>query len=174
MHVDHPRPTQPAFKPATREQLRGMLLLGVFCLITSVLGSAMWIYGPNAIGANGWRVNQLVVLTPLVLIATLYIFYKAWRDWRRSRYFFRHKQRIEGVITHLWQDKDDDGRNAYYVGYRYGDDYHVYQRVKKRRFNALASGQRVRVHFLPDDPQTSYFEPVKHKRKRKKEQAASS
>lgn len=174
MHVDHPRPTQPAFKPATREQLRGMLLLGVFCLVTSVLGSVIWVYGPNTIGTTGRRVNQLAVLTPLVLIATLYIFFKAWRDWRRSRYFFRHRRRTEGIITHLWQDEDADGRKAYYVGYRYGDDRHVYQRVNKRRFNKLVSGAHVRVHYLPDDPQTSYFEPIKHKRKRKKEQTTSS
>lgn len=173
MHAEHDRPTHHAFRPATREQLRGMLLLGVFCLVTSVLGSVIWVYGPDAVGATGRRVGQLVLLTPLVLAATLYIFYKAWDDWRRSRYFFRHRRRTEGVITHLWQEKDVDGRNGYYVGYRYGDGHHVYQRVRKRRFNKLVAGARVSVYYLPDDPLMSYFEPIKHKRRRKKDQAAS-
>lgn len=170
-----PPPTQPMVKPATRENLRNGLLLGLSCLGVFGLGMVMWVWGMDSlVGSGSLRTqdNAFIILlaSPLMLPAALYFFYTTARDWRRSARFRQGKQDAEGIITHLWINKDSS-RKRYRVGYKYGNGHTAYQDVTRRRFDSLAVGDRVGVIYLPDDPHLGYFEAHKHKSKRKKKEA---
>jgi len=161
-----PPPTQEAYKPTTRDDLRKGLLLGVTSLIIFAIGVALWVFGVEFItGGTGWRTEfdaYIIALgAPLMLIAAIYFFYTTWRDWQRSSYFNGNKQRVRGMITHLWSDKDANGRKRYNVGYQYADSQAAYQSVHKRRYDSLSIGDEVWVEYVPDDPKLSHFEPLR-------------
>jgi ABC-type nickel/cobalt efflux system permease component RcnA len=168
-----PPPTQEAYKPMTREDLRNGILVSVTCLIISAIGAALWVFGLDFIvGSADWRTewNALVIAlaTPLMLIAAIYFFYTTWRGWQRSSHFHSSKQRVRGVITHLWSDKDASGRKRYNVGYQYAEAHTAYQSVHKRRYDSLSVGGEVWVEYVPNEPKLSYFEPVRKQASRKK------
>lgn len=172
-----PPPTQQAFKPMTREDLRNGILVGVTCLLIFALGVALWVFGLDfVVGSAGWRTewNALIIAlgAPLMLIAAIYFFYTTWRGWQRSSHFHASKQRVRGVITHLWSDKDASGRKRHNVGYQYAGTQAAYQSVHKRRFDSLNIGDEVWVEYVPGEPALSCFEPVRKRASRKKEDTA--
>lgn len=168
-----PPPTQEAYKPTTRDDLRKGLLLGVTCLLIFAVGVALWVFGIDFIVGRGDRDTSanafiIAIAAPVMLIAAFYFFYTTWRDWKRSSYFNQNKQRVRGVITHLWSDKDVNGRKRYNVGYRVADAQSAYQSVQKRRYDTLSIGDEVWVEYVPGEPALSYFEPIRKRASKKK------
>ncbi|MCA9916261.1 MAG: hypothetical protein KC496_23050, partial [Anaerolineae bacterium] len=155
------------------EDLRGWVLFGLLCLGVFGLGFVMWVWGMDfLIGGDTGRTETnaiiIMVASPLMLLAALYFFYLAWRDWRIMVRFRQDNLTGEGVVTHRWIDKNASGRKVYCVGYQYGDNHDAYQEVGKRRYDFLAIGDKIRVNYLPDDPPLGYFEPDKRKAKSKR------
>lgn len=170
-------PSQEAFKPMTREDLRNGILVSVTCLLIFALGVALWVFGIDFIvGSANVRTesNALIIalVAPLMLPAAIYYTYTTWRGWRRSSHFHASKRRVRGVITHLWSAKGANGRKRHNVGYQYAGTQAAYQSVHKRRFNSLSIGDEVWVEYVPGEPALSYFEPVRKRASRKKEDTA--
>lgn len=159
-------PTQEAYKLTTRDDLRNGIVLGALCLIVFAVGVALWVFGVDFItGGTGWRTEfdaYIIALgAPLMLIAAFYFFYTTWKDWKRSSYFNGNKQRVRGVITHLWSDRNANRRKRYNVGYQYAGTQAAYQSVQKRRYDSLSIGDEVWVDYVPGEPALSYFEPIR-------------
>ncbi|MBZ0276252.1 MAG: hypothetical protein K8I60_08915 [Anaerolineae bacterium] len=168
-----PPPAQRMTKPATPQDLRGGLLLGLFCLGIFGLGMVMWVWGPEFLVGSGTSRTQtnaifIMIAAPIMLVAGIYFLYRTWHDRRRSARFRQYQQRGDGIITHRWIDKNANGRKIYCLGYQYGDNRQAYQEVGKRRYDSLAKGDKIRVNYLPDDPTLGYFEPDKRKTKSKR------
>ncbi len=164
-----PRPTQQAYKPATREDTRNGLLTGFCCLVGFVLGLAIWRFGITGVVGAGTPTTQfnaliIALAAPLMLLAALWFFYVTWRDWKRGARFRQHKQRTRGTVTHLWRDQQ---ARAWCVGYQYAEGMSAYQSVHKRRYDSLSIGDEIHVDYLPDDPQFSSFEPIRKRSPRK-------
>lgn len=172
-----PPPTQEAYKPMTREELRNGILAGVTSLIIFAVGVALWAFGIDFIvggSDDDTTANAFIIAiaAPLMLLAAIYFFYTTWRGWQRSSHFHQNKQRIRGVITHLWSDKDVNQRKRYNVGYQYADTQAAYQSVHKRRYDSLSIGDQVWVEYVPGEPALSTFEPVRKRASGKKADTA--
>lgn len=172
-----PPPTQEAYKPMTREELRNGIGIVATSLLIFAVGVALWVFGIDFIaGGTGWETEAnafiIAIAAPLMLLAAIYFAYTTWRGWQRSSHFHQNKQRVRGTITHLWSDKDINQRKRYNVGYQYADAQAAYQSVHKRRYDSLRVGDEVWVEYVPNEPKLSYFEPVRKRASKKKIETA--
>jgi hypothetical protein len=161
---DLPRPTQLAKTPPTYETVRSGVGLCLLSLGVVAVGVLIWATRGSLVQDSGWQTQSQAILivlgTPLMALATLYFAYTSVRDWRMYRKFNAHKQRTNGIITHLWRGKDEAQKTTYYVGYQFGE-HSAYQAIPKRRFNLLTTSMEIKVDYLPDDPTVSTIEWVR-------------
>jgi hypothetical protein len=158
------RPTQPAFKPASSQDLWSGAGIGLVCLVAFVAGGLAWLNPAaalNEIGAAGQHGEYelaffLIMLTfPLFLVAAGYFFWQTWRSWRDTRAFEQGKQETTGLISQLWVDPPKGQGKKYYVGYRFGNGNEAYQQVQSRTHKRLTLGEKVKVEYVPNDPRLS-------------------
>jgi hypothetical protein len=152
-----PRPTQPAFTPATTKDIWTGLGVGMVCVLGFAIGLWAW-FDPSITGSlesagdrpgemPGW---VLMLIFPLLLPVAFYFWWRVWQDWRNTRAFERSKQTVTGIVTHLWLDKSSGKR--YYAGYRFGDNHTAYQSIHSRTYKRMTVGQQVTIEYAPDNP----------------------
>ncbi|MCG3210417.1 MAG: hypothetical protein FOGNACKC_04048 [Anaerolineae bacterium] len=153
------RPTQPAFLPATGKDILGLTALGVLSLAGAAIGLLQWL-NPSLLNLDSlynpsWLAIFLPFIFPLFVPAAFYLWWLAWRDWRRTRVFEQSKVTGAATITHLWVDPPRPPGKKYYVGYQYGQGQSAYQPVPVRTHKRLAVGEQVAVEYVPGRPELS-------------------
>lgn len=172
MASNPPRPTQKAFVPIDRSQIRSGFGIGLFCLVIALFGMGVWLLGSRGfslLGAtdrnNSSDLMIIVLASPLMLLASFYFLYTTGRDWRQSTRFQSDKQSISGTISHLWAEPSS---KVYYAGFQYME-YQAYQEISRKSFNSLKVGDSISVDYLPQNPQvTRLIEAEKSASTRKK------
>lgn len=168
------RPTQAAFRPASKKDIWQGVGIGFVCLFGVAIGFGAW-FDPTLLetqtvstvtGPGWWLTACLPFVFPIFLPIALYFWWDAWRRWRRTRAFERNKQTTTGVITHLWMDPPRPPGKRYYVGYRFGEGQGAFQDVPARTYGRLAVGDEVTVEYAAVNPEFSHLELSKRHQKR--------
>lgn len=156
-----PRPTQPAFAPASRQDLWTGVGVGLICFLGFACGLGAWVEPSIAVTLFESRSGAadyawlLAFIFPVLLPAALYFFWDAWRHWRDTRAFERNKQVFNGVVTHLWVEPPTGQGKQYFVGYSFGDNQAAYQQVQSRVYKRLGLGETVKVEVASTNPRLS-------------------
>ncbi len=153
------RPTQPAFSPSTGKEILGFVGMGLLCLVGAAIGLFQW-SDPALLSASPtynttWLEIFLPFVFPIFVPMAFYVWWLAWRDWRRTRAFERGKVTSVAAITHLWVDPPRPPGKKYYVGYQVGAGHSAYQTVPARTHKRLAVGEQVAVEYVPGRPELS-------------------
>lgn len=156
-----PRPVQPAFTPASRQDLWTGVGVGLICLLGFACGLGAWLEPSIAVTLFESRSGAadyawlLVFIFPVLLPVAFYFAWDTWRRWRDTRAFEQDKQVFSGVITHLWIDPPTGQGKHYFVGYSFGQNQSAYQQVQNRVFKRLAVGEKVKVEAAAANPRLS-------------------
>jgi hypothetical protein len=164
---NEPHPTQPAFLPATREDIRNDLIIAGVCLAGFLFGLGANLYGDLAgfLRSTDRTVNnqptsfflQLLIYYgfPLFLVAAGFFLRNAWFRRRETHRFEQDRVSAEAVVTHLWKEPPSGSGKKYFLGYRYNDNQTARQEISVYEFKRLDIGQTLILDYLPDQPRIS-------------------